>query len=57
MSVVRGAGDKGGERVVAEGQDLEDGGLGPALPAAREEDLAGHRVLRERTMRKSPRRS
>ena len=32
VSIVRGAGDHGCEGVVAEGQDLEDGGLGPALP-------------------------
>ena len=47
VSIVRGAGDHGCEGVVAEGQDLEDGGLGPALPAAREGDLAMHRGLRE----------
>ena len=47
VPVVRGAGDQGGERIVAEGQDLKDGGPRPAVPAARQGDLAEHRGLHE----------
>ncbi len=39
VPVVRGAGDHGREGVVAEGQDVEDRGLGASVPAARQGDL------------------
>jgi hypothetical protein len=47
VPVVRGAGDHGGEGVVAEGQDVEDRRLRPPVPAARQGDLAVHQGLRE----------
>ena len=43
---VRGPRQHGREGVVAEGQDLEDGGLGVAAPAAGKGDSAVHRGLR-----------
>ena len=46
-SLVRGPRHHGGEGVVAEGQDLEDGGLGPAVLAARQGDPAVQLGLRE----------
>ncbi len=47
VPVVRGPGDQDGERVVAQSQDVEDRGLRPPVPAARNRDLAVHLGLRD----------
>ena len=47
IPIVDGPGDQAREGVMAERQDLEDGGLHPPVPAAGQGDLAGHGRLRE----------
>ena len=48
---------KRGEAVVAEGQDVEDRGLRPPVPAARQRDLVVHQGLRELSLIRGSRRS
>ncbi len=47
VPVVRGPGDQGGERVVAQSQDMEDRRLHPALPAPGERESRAHGALRD----------
>jgi len=47
LRIVGGPGHHDREGVVAEGQDLDDGGLHPAVPVTGQGDLAGHRHLHE----------